>query len=111
MIDYLSLDIDDHYDTVLRKIMDAHHRFKIITIEHDAYRYGDLYRIKEREILTGEGYYLLCPDVSIGGRPFEDWWIDPEFFPSELLEKLQSLQLDGKEDLEVIQTIRTFISN
>jgi len=109
IIDYLSLDIDRHYDTVLRKVMDAKHIFKIITIEHDAYRYGDLYRNKEREILAAFGYHLLCADVSNQGNIYEDWWIYPDFFPSDLLHQLTILDLNGKDCMEVIKNIKTFL--
>jgi hypothetical protein len=111
VIDYLSLDIDGYYDTVLKKVMDSNHIFKIITIEHDAYRYGDIYRSKEREILTALGYDLLCADVSSSGLTFEDWWIHPDFFPSHLFQQLKSLNLQGKDSMEIIQNIKMLISN
>ena len=111
VIDYLSLDVDGYYDTVLKMVMHSNHIFKIITIEHDAYRYGDIYRSKEREILTALGYYLLCPDVSNSGAAFEDWWIHPNFFPSGLLQQLKSLDLQGKDSMEIVQNIKMLISN
>jgi hypothetical protein len=110
VIDYLSLDIDGDYDTVLRKVMQSNHIFKVITIEHDAYRYGDSYRNKERKILAALGYYLLCADVSHNGYPFEDWWIHPDFFSSFLFQQLLSLNLQGKDCMEVMQSIKTLIS-
>lgn len=111
VIDYLSLDIDDYYDTVLKKVMHSNHIFKIITIEHDAYRYGDFYRTKEREILTALGYDLLCADVSNSGLAFEDWWIYPDFFPSDLLQQLKLINLQGKDSMEIVQNIKMLISN
>ncbi len=63
VIDYLSLDIDSNYDIVLQRMPFNDHIFKIITIEHDFYRFGDKYKRDERMILTSLGYYLLCPDV------------------------------------------------
>ena len=81
VIDYLSLDVDEHYDTVLNKIPFDQYTFKVITIEHDFYRFGNKYKQKEREILTALGYRLLCPDVSyLGVGSFEDWWIHPVGF-------------------------------
>ena len=111
VIDYLSLDVDGHYDVVLEKLVSSDHIFKIITIEHDFYRYGDLYRKREREILTGLGYHLLCSDVSNSGLAFEDWWIHPDFFPSDLFQQLKSLNLQGKDSMEIVQNIKTLISN
>ena len=105
VIDYLSLDVDEYYDVVLEKLICSNHVFKLITIEHDFYRYGDLYRQKERKILTEPGYYLLCSDVSEDGYAFEDWWIHPDFF----LSILTSLDLQAKNYKEIMQVIRTVI--
>ncbi len=105
VIDYLSLDIDGYYDVVLQLLIETNHIFKIITIEHDFYRYGDLYRTKEREILTRSGYYLVCADVSNAGHPFEDWWIHPDFFPSDIFSELVSLNLRELDSAEVIQKV------
>jgi hypothetical protein len=109
VIDYLSLDIDGSYDVALEKLFNSSHVYKIITIEHDSYRYGDLYRQKERKILTELGYYLLCPDVSNNGSAFEDWWIHPDFFPPDVFSKLASLDLQAKEYTEITQIIGTVV--
>ena len=110
-IDYLSLDVDGYYDVVLEKLLQSNHVFKVITIEHDFYRFGDLYRQKEREILTGLGYYLLCSDVSNDGLAFEDWWIYPDLFPSNILSQLSSLDLEAKDYTEIMQAISTVVSD
>ena len=91
--------------------MHSNRIFKVITIEHDAYRYGDLYRNSEREILAALGYYLLCPDVSNDGYPYEDWWIHPDFFPSSLFQKLTSLDLKSKDYMDVIKNIKVLTAN
>jgi hypothetical protein len=111
MIDYLSLDIDGYYDEVLKRIPFSNHIFKIITIEHDFYRYGKLYREKERQILEANGYYLLCSDVKHDGYAFEDWWIFPSVFPSNVFSALTSLDLCEKEHTQLIQAIQTVIPN
>ncbi len=109
VIDYLSLDIDYNYHIVLQKIPFDEHIFKVITIEHDFYRFGDVYRQKEREILESWGYHLLCPDVLIhfGDKAviFEDWWIHPSVFPADLLAKLSSLDLKAKMHDQLINII------
>jgi len=107
VIDYLSLDIDGYYDQVLDKIPFDNYTFKVITIEHDFYRYGDYFRKKEREMLTAEGYYLLCPNVSIGPNAFEDWWIHPSAFPPETFSLLTSLDLEEKNHTHLLQTLRS----
>lgn len=107
VIDYLSLDIDQSYDVVLERLLRSDVIFKIITIEHDFYRYGDVYRKRERQILSDRSYYLLCPDVAMNGLAFEDWWVHPSFFPSNLLSSLTSLDLSSKNYAEITQAIRT----
>jgi len=105
VIDYLSLDIDNLYDTVLIKVLASNHLFKIITIEHDCYRYGDKFKDSERSILKSHGYHLLCPGVSDGGNSFEDWWINPKFFDPALIQRLSRLDLDTKDHKSLIQTL------
>jgi hypothetical protein len=106
VIDYLSLDIDECYADVLKKIPFKDYTFKVITIEHDFYRYGDLYRKQERQILESFGYYLLCSDVSITGFCFEDWWIHPSYFSSSELSAITSLDLKAKDYTQIIQALQ-----
>ncbi|MCX6990452.1 MAG: hypothetical protein NTX49_05250 [Chlamydiae bacterium] len=109
-LDYLSLDIDDHYDAILSTIPFEKHVFKIITIEHDFYRWGDKFRDSERKILTSLGYYLLCPDVCVPEGAFEDWWIYPEAFPKGVLSLLTSLDLSNKKHFEIINAMQKSLS-
>ncbi len=95
-IDYLSLDIDTLSVNVLRILPLNEYRFKVVTIEHDSYLYGDTYRKEQREIFENYGYFLLCSDVYVEqlgfeGKeyPFEDWWIDPSEFDEKLIEKIK----------------------
>ncbi len=96
VIDYLSLDVDTLSARVLELVLASKHTFKIITIEHDGYLYGDEYREKQRELLNAKGYLLLCSNVMVEqpgyeGKicPFEDWWVNPEFFDNDLLEQIE----------------------
>ena len=107
VIDYLSLDIDGNYDLVLQKIPLQNYIFKIITIEHDFYRYGNVYRAKEREILSSLGYHLLCPDVSYRGLTFEDWWIHPSAFSNRMFSQLTSLDLEGKDHFQILDILKS----
>ena len=78
-VDYLSLDIDADTVKALNNLPLATTRFGVITIEHDAYRFGDTLRIPERAILRGLGYVLICADVcNPEPHAFEDWWVSPE---------------------------------
>lgn len=108
MVDYLSLDIDGYYDVVLKKIPFKNYTFKVITIEHDFYRYGEVFRQQERQILSSLGYYLLCPDVSHPAcGSFEDWWIHPSAFSPSTLQILKSLDLKTKDYKQLVQTVKT----
>jgi len=95
-IDYLSLDVDTLSLDVLRILPLDEYRFKVITIEHDGYLYGDKYRDQQRNLLNSYGYLLVCSNVYVEqpgyeGKeyPFEDWWIDPSEFDSDLIEKIK----------------------
>lgn len=97
IIDYLSLDIDTLSLTVLKKLPFSEYKFKVITIEHDAYLYGDKYQKEQRKILKTEGYKLLCSNVYVQqpgfdrpNCPFEDWWVYPEYFDDNLLMQIES---------------------
>jgi hypothetical protein len=105
-LDYLSLDVDGQYVDVLKRVPFEAYIFKVITIEHDFYRFGELYREEERRILQSLGYHLLCPDVSHSGFSFEDWWIHPSFFSSSQLAALSSLDLQAKDCEELIDTLQ-----
>lgn len=83
IIDYLSLDIDLATTDCLSRLPLNEYTFKVITIEHDAYRFGDGPRSAQRKILTNAGYYLLCADVTtpplFENQYFEDWWVHPSY--------------------------------
>ena len=86
-IDYLSLDIDALSIDVLKILPLDEYEFKVITIEHDAYLFGNKYRKPQRKLLESKGYELLCANVFVEQEnfkrkrcAFEDWWIKPEFF-------------------------------
>ena len=95
-IDYLSLDVDTISLNVLRVLPLDEYRFKVITIEHDGYLYGDKYMEQQRSLLNSHGYMLLCSNVYVEqpgyeGKefPFEDWWIDPSEFSEDLIQKIK----------------------
>jgi hypothetical protein len=109
LIDYLSLDIDSGYDKVLERMPLDKYTFKVITIEHDFYRFGDEFRAAERRILESFGYRLLCPNVSILQSgiecTFEDWWIHPNAFPPEAIAMLSGLDLNGKNHENIMHIL------
>ncbi len=89
VIDYLSLDIDALSTQVLKKLPLDKYIFTIITIEHDEYHLGNIYRNEQREILLKNGDYVLyCPDVLVPVQPdtqpdsaFEDWYLHKSILP------------------------------
>lgn len=96
--DYLSLDVDDCSLKALEQVLKSGTKFKVITIEHDAWRFGDTQRMPMREILRKAGYDLVCADVSCeDGFPFEDWHVSPEL--SKLAERFRA---EGKHWKNII---------
>jgi len=85
-IDYLSLDIDHLSTIVLERLPLDDYRFNVITIEHDYYIHGGIYRDAQRKLLAASGYILLFEDVLVpithDTKPdcsFEDWWVHKDF--------------------------------
>lgn len=82
LIDYLTLDLEGtgvRYKA-LKRLIDFGFEFKVITIEHDAYRGLDKEeRQPQRDLLLEKGYQLVFPDVHHNGCAFEDWWINPKY--------------------------------
>lgn len=81
IIDYLSLDLDG--DNVaysaLKKVLNSGYEFKIITIEHDAYRgFAEADMKPQRELLKEYGYVLVrqCDII-------EDFWVNPKYISKE----------------------------
>jgi hypothetical protein len=94
-IDYLSLDVDVLDLDVAKILLATNYRFKVVGIEHDAYQYGDKYRTPQRELFLSKGYVLACADIyvrhpDIVDCPFEDWWLDSEYFNQNVIDKVKS---------------------
>jgi hypothetical protein len=75
--DYLSLDLEptELTDKLLHILPLNKFKFKVITYEHDAYRYGFFYKNRAMDYLKSLGY-SLCKEniINIGNDPFEDWY-------------------------------------
>jgi hypothetical protein len=99
VIDYLSLDIDSGTDDVLAALPLDSVRFRIITLEHDAYRFGDRPRRRMRDMLKAHGYDLVCSDVcSLDMMPYEDWFVHPGEIP---FSRWENLICNGKSWQEI----------
>lgn len=94
-IDFLSVDIDIFDLEVAKILLNTNYRFRIIGIEHDAYLYGDKYRIPQRELFLSKGYVLTCADIFVRSpgpeqNPYEDWYLDPQYFSKGMIETVKS---------------------
>lgn len=95
-IDYLQLDIEPsaHTLAVLKALPLDACRFSVITFETDIYAGDPRARDESRALLYAQGYQLIGPDVSVlyapissEPIPFEDWWVDPQVVPSEVIQR------------------------
>jgi SAM-dependent methyltransferase len=90
--DYISFDVDEATSGAVNNFPWDTVRFRVITIEHDTYRFGPARREYIRELLSDYGYLLVAGDVCAGfnGGPFEDWFVDPKTIPEEDYEPYMS---------------------
>ncbi len=90
--EYLSLDIEPMQNTLkaLHRLPLDEYRFKVITYETDFYdpatsrATAEQVRSQARRLLESKNYVRVASDVEIvKGAPFEDWWLDGEYFSQE----------------------------
>ena len=98
-VDYLSLDVDAASLTTLKRIPFDKVDFRVITIEHDRYRFGEQVANEMRKHLASFGYILVCKDVLHDGQPFEDWWVSPFIDP----DRYSGLFCESVDGLEIIK--------
>jgi hypothetical protein len=101
VFDFLSLDVDAATVATLRGIPLGEIRFRVATIEHDAYRFGNGPRNEMREIMWCAGYILVCSDVKNQGMEFEDWWVH-NTVPGQDWVRFMCEKLDWAEIMEKI---------
>ena len=100
VIDLLSIDVDDACFEVLKRIPFNDRQYKVVIIEHDAYRTSHLRKV-ERLFLRERGYDLVCSDVvHEPSKPFEDWWVHPSHFEASQINKIRS---HAELDIEIIR--------
>lgn len=111
-VDYISLDVDiggavekNLSHLALYRILEANIKFDVMTIEHEAFKYGDIKKNIVRQKLESIGYYLLFGDISFpDGRAFEDWWISPNAFDQQIL-SLQSHNMKYEQAINLIRSV------
>lgn len=103
--DYISLDVDENTPKALENLLKHGVTFKVATIEHDAYRFGDGPR---REIRSMIGfYYPMALNVHSEGCCFEDWFLTLSMcgkIPG-LCGKLEKIGMSGLDHAEVIRRL------
>ncbi len=96
LIDYISLDVDESGLDTLKNLLNNGYNFKCMTFEHDLYQRGGLNRLmkfESKDILLKRGYFPLFENVCLnysvdlqrGVKPWEDWWVNLNYF-SHLLD-------------------------
>jgi len=90
-VDFLSLDLEPPDLTLAMLIllpMDRV-RFRVASVEHDAYRDGGEYRRdRMRNLMVSRGYDYVCTIDGQNGISYEDWWVHPEFVDRDLAVKV-----------------------
>jgi hypothetical protein len=92
VIDYLSFDVDDSGLEVIEKFPFNEFEFKVITLEHDKYRFGQSTQDRMQEILKNYGYEVICNNVKNDDSNhsnvyFEDWWVNPKYVDMNIANK------------------------
>lgn len=98
IIDYVSIDIEPMALIGLQNFPFEEYSFKVLTFEHDLYRLGPDQKNQSFEILNSLGYVRLCDNVNVPesqgiGLFFEDWWVNPMYFSSNMLSNIFTNQL------------------
>jgi hypothetical protein len=116
LVDYVSLDVDvgGAFDMnlsakVLPRILDSGIRFKAITIEHEAFKFGPSDRDYMRDLLLKQNYTLLFSNLLFpnSSRNWEDWWIDEKYFDQDLL----SIKSDSIDYNSAVEKIKLYFEN
>ena len=89
-VDYFSFDASGNLISIFDGVPWNILKPKIITLKHDTYVLGTEFRNHARKTLIGLGYDLVCNDIVCSGYGnFEDWYVLPEFFDSEVINKIR----------------------
>ena len=113
IIDYLSIDIDDYSLAPLVGFPFEEYNIKVITFEHDAYRFGSQLKTPSRKFLKEKGFKLVCKNVGSVvleeanpvpyslASPQEDWYVNTNLVPEEnwinITPELINQQAGGKD--------------
>lgn len=103
-IDYLQIDIEPHWQSLLalKQIPLDQYRFSVITFETDLYTGGEETAEETYKILTDFGYELIVKNVSYQGLPYEDWYVDPNLVNRELINIFKDISDSPKESIDCV---------
>jgi hypothetical protein len=97
IVDYISFDVDEATRPAFDNFPFDTFHCKTLTIEHDAYRFGNLTRDHIRDTLTSYGYLLIFGNVVCDGfGAFEDWFVHPDYIDPAILQKLLNAKCEDK---------------
>lgn len=103
VLDYASVDVDEFQVAALLNLMAcADHtgtRFRVMTIETDAYRFGEGPRTRIVDMLCSRGYDLIADRVKSQGCDFETFWVDPALVDMARVEPFRSTSLEWADVL------------
>ena len=113
IIDYLSIDIDDYSLAPLVGFPFEEYNIKVITFEHDAYRFGSQLKTPSRKFLKEKGFKMICKNVGSVvleeanpvpyslASPQEDRYVNTNLVPEEnwinITPELINQQAGGKD--------------
>ncbi len=103
MIDYLSMDVDEATLATLERFPFDEYQFRIMTVEHDRYRFGPERAADIRAILFKHGYEIIVKDIHLEGNPFEDWWFHPKHVSEVERKQIARLKADGIDHARIFK--------
>jgi hypothetical protein len=107
IIDYISFDVDDATRSAFDNFPFDRIHCKSITIEHDYYRVGNSLRDYIRQKLISYGYILIFGNVICEGYgAFEDWFINPNYIDSTILQKALSIKNENIPSNEIFNILK-----
>lgn len=93
-IDYLNLDLDGYASQyAIEKLDFKSKRYKCMTVEHDEYRFGNVYKDAQRKVLLDAGYEIVVETLA------EDWYVDPLLIDPKFYVRLKQLPKDYVLDM------------
>lgn len=104
IIDYLNVDVDGYPCQYIIENLDLKNKqYRCITIEHDEYRFGDVYKNAQRNILEPLGYEIVIKNAA------EDYYVKPELITDDFLKTLRSVPKDYVQCDANLHEIRKYL--